>query len=111
MSMSGISSEVEAILPAPPPRKDGHPVVNANLNHFLVKDDSQETFLIDGREYLARDVGVENLLEFSSKNKMRTPFVCSCGVLQLLGRFCLGFLDGTTVSPTVLSVSQLCDQL
>jgi hypothetical protein len=64
MSISGISSEVEAILPPPPPRKDRHPVVNATLNHFFVKD--------DGQEYLTRDVGVENLRKFPSKNKLKT---------------------------------------
>jgi hypothetical protein len=74
-NLSDISDEV-AIVTAPPSRKGGHPVVNANLNNFAIKDDIKddglEYFVIDGNEYSARSVGVENLRRFFSKNKVKT---------------------------------------
>jgi hypothetical protein len=57
-NLSDISDEV-AVVPAPPSRKGGHPIVNANLNNFVIKDDGLEYFVIDGNEYPARSVGVE----------------------------------------------------
>jgi hypothetical protein len=61
-----------AVVPAPPSRKGGHPVVTANLNNFVIKDDGLEHFVIDGNEYPARPVDVENLRRFVSKNKAKT---------------------------------------
>jgi hypothetical protein len=70
-NMSDIADDIE-VVPISVPRRKIHPVVNASINNFIVKDDGQEVFIVDGKEYNARSVGVDNLRRFVSKNKVKS---------------------------------------
>jgi hypothetical protein len=70
-NMSGITDDIE-VVPIHVPRRKIHPVVNASLNNFIVKDDGQEVFMVDGKEYNAKSLGVDNLRRFVSKNKVKS---------------------------------------
>jgi hypothetical protein len=48
--MSDITDEIE-VVPIGVPRRKIHPVVNSGINNFIVKDDGQEVFVVDGKEW------------------------------------------------------------
>jgi hypothetical protein len=66
-------SDNEAIKapPASSRMENDHPVATATLDHFIVKDDGKEYFIIDGRELPARKVKVEDLRKFASRNVIK----------------------------------------
>jgi hypothetical protein len=49
-----------------------YPVVDAKLNNFVIKDDGQQQFILNGQEYPTRCVGVKNVRKLVSKNKVKT---------------------------------------
>jgi hypothetical protein len=62
-NMCDITDEIEMV-PTHVPRRKRHPVVNASINNF---NDGQDVFIVNGNEYIAKPVGVDNLRRFASK--------------------------------------------
>jgi hypothetical protein len=69
--MCDITDEIE-VVPTHVPRRKRHPVINASINNF---NDGQDVFIVDGNEYIAKSVGVDNLRRFASKSKVKTSSI------------------------------------